>query len=82
MGRGSVVRVQCLLLSKCWTWAFLGLRGKESTHQCRRPGFDPQVRKILLRRKWQPTPVYLPGKFHRQRGLVGYSPRGYKSDMT
>ena len=30
------------------------------------------------RRKWQPTPVFLPGKFHRQRSLVGYSPWGRK----
>ena len=28
------------------------------------------------RRKWQPTPVLLPGKFHGQRSLVGYSPWG------
>ena len=31
------------------------------------------------RRKWQPTPVFLPGESHRQRSLVGYSPRGHKS---
>ena len=30
------------------------------------------------RRKWQPTPVFLPGKPHGQRSLVGYSPRGRK----
>ena len=30
------------------------------------------------RRKWQPTPVFLPGKCHGQRDLVGYSPRGHK----
>ena len=30
----------------------------------------------LWRRKWQPTPVFLPGKSHRQRSLAGYSPRG------
>ena len=40
------------------------LRGKESTCQCRRPGFDPWVRNIPWRRKWQPTPVFLPGKSH------------------
>ena len=35
------------------------------------------------RRKWQPTPVSLPGESHGQRSLVGYSPQGYKeSDMT
>ena len=45
--------------------------------QCRRlrrQGFDPLVGKIPWRRKWQPTPVFLPGKFHRQSSLVGCSP--------
>jgi len=37
-------------------------------------GFDPWIGKILRRRKWQPTPIFLPGKFHGQRNLVGYSP--------
>jgi len=51
--------------------------------QCRRPGFDPWVGKILWRREWQPTPVPLPGKSHGQRSLVCYSPWGWKeSDMT
>ena len=44
---------------------------------------DPWVWKIPWRRKWQPTPVLLPGKFHRQRSLVSYSPWGHKElDMT
>ena len=35
------------------------------------------------RRKWQPTPLFLPGESHGQRGLVGYSPWGHKeSDVT
>ena len=38
------------------------LSGKESACQCRRHGFDPWVRKIPWRRKWQPIPVFLPGK--------------------
>ena len=46
--------------------------GKESTCQCRRHGFDPWVQKILCGRKWQPVPVFLPGKAHGQRSLVGY----------
>ena len=41
-------------------------------------GFDPWVRKIPWSRKWQPTPVFLPGKFHRQRSLAGYSPWGHR----
>ena len=44
--------------------------------QCRRPGFDPWFGKIPWRRKWQPTPVFLPGESHGPRSLVGYSPRG------
>ena len=46
--------------------------GKESACQCKRPGFDPWVRKIPWRRKWQPTPVLLPGKSRGQRSLVDY----------
>ena len=61
---------------------YLGLprwpSGKESTCQCRRRGFYPWVGKIPWRRKWQPTPVFLPGKSHGQRGLVGYSPWGHR----
>ena len=36
----------------------------------------------LRRRKWQPTPVFLPGESHGQRSLVGYSPRGRKESDT
>ena len=35
--------------------------GKEPICQCRRLRFDPWVRKIPWRRKWQPTPAFLPG---------------------
>ena len=60
--------------------------GKESTCQCRRckiHGFNPWVGKVFWRRKWQPIPVFLPGKSHGQRSLAGYSPWGCKeSDMT
>ena len=44
--------------------------------------FNPWVRKIPWRRKWQPTPVFLPGEFHGQRSLVGYSPWGCKESDT
>ena len=47
--------------------------------QCKSPSFNPRVRKIHWRRKWQPTPVFLPEKSHGQRSLVGYSPSGCKS---
>ena len=52
-----------------------GSVGKESACQCRRGkrcGFDPWVRKIPSRGKWQPIPVFLPGKSYGQRSLAGY----------
>ena len=52
--------------------------GKEPNCQCRRCGFYLWVGKIPWRRKWQPTPVFLPGEYHGQRSLEGYSPRGRK----
>ena len=42
------------------------------------PGIKGWVGKIPWRRKWQPTPVFLPGKFHGWKSLVGYSPWGLK----
>ena len=50
--------------------------------QCRRPGFDPWVRKIPWRREWQPTSVFLPGESHGQRSLAGYGPWGCKESDT
>ena len=58
---------------------------KQSTchyRRYRRCLFNPWVRKIPWRRKWQPTPVLLPGKFHGQRSLVGYSPWNRKESDT
>ena len=47
------------------------------------PSVSPWVRMIPLRRKWQFTPVLLPGEFHGQRSLTVYSPWDHKeSDMT
>ena len=45
------------------------LSGKESTCQCKRCGFDPWVRKIPCRGKWQLIPAFLPGKSQGQRSL-------------
>ena len=60
----------------------LGLPGwlgsKESACRCRRPKFDPWVRKIPWRREQQPTAVFWPGESHRQRSLAGYSPWDHK----
>ena len=50
-----------------------GSDGKESVCSSG-PGFNPWVGKIPWRRKWQPSPVFLPGESHGQRNLEGYSP--------
>ena len=50
------------------------LSGKEYICQFRRRRFDPWSVKIPRRTKWQPTAVFLPGKSHGQRSLVGHSP--------
>ena len=44
--------------------------------------FSPWVRKIPWSKKWQPTPVFLPGKFHGQRSLAGCSLWGHKESDT
>ena len=62
-----------------------GASGKEPACQCRRLQrcrFDPWMGKIPWRRQWQPTPVFLPGKFHGQRCLVDCSPWSHKESDT
>ena len=69
-----------------WVLGFTGgASGKESTCQCsrhKRCGFHPWVGKIPWRRKWQLTPVFLPGESHGQRSLVGNSPWGLMESDT
>ena len=73
---GHNLRLKDTLLS---TFSFMKLpwwiSGKESTCQCR---FHPWVRKILWRRKCEPTAAFLPGKSRRQRCLVGLHLLGCK----
>ena len=56
-----------------------GTSGEESAHQF---GFNPWIGKILCKRTWEPTPVFLPGESHGQRSLVGGSPCGHKESDT
>ena len=62
----------CLLSS-----LFIASNGTWSVYDSK-PWFSPWIGKTPWRRKWQPTPVLLPGKSHGQRNLVGYSPWGCK----
>ena len=59
-----------------------GSDGKKSACNTGDLGFSPWVGKILWRRKWQPTPVFLPGKSRGQSSLVGYSLWGRKKSDT
>ena len=66
-----------LLGKEKWWWSIdaygLPISGKESIYQCRRHGrfgFDPWVRKIPWRKKWQFIPAFLPGKSYGQRSLL------------
>ena len=43
---------------------------------------QPLGQKDLLEKEWLPTPVFLPGEFHGQRSLAGYSPWGCKESVT
>ena len=50
--------------------------------KCRRHRFNPWVGKISWKKKWQPTPVVLPGEFQTQRSLTGYSPWDVTERLT
>ena len=61
------------------TEKFTGLKKKSKMILGNKLQISPD---IPWRRKWLPTPVFLPGKYHGQRNLLGYSPRGYKDSDT
>ena len=60
---------QCCCASQVVQWSRIR---RPIGRRHKRHGFDPWVRKIPWTRKWQPTSVFLPGKFHGQRSLAGY----------
>ena len=70
-----ILRVYCIkyLILHIFKFVYMLLSLKRLT---------PWVRKIPWRRKWQPTPVLLPGESHGGRSLLGYSPWGHKESDT
>ena len=73
----------CYFRTKWLTGLPWWLSGKEFACHCRRLRLDPRTGKIPWRRKGQPTPVLLPGKFHGQRSLAGLQrPWGCKEPDT
>ena len=75
-----------LKIRQLCTWGFPGgavvKNPPVSAGDARDTGSIPGSGKIPWSRKWQPTPVLFPGKFHGQRSLVGYSPWGHKELYT
>ena len=60
------------------SWASLVAQMVKNLPAMQKTHSDSWVEKILWRKEWQPTPVFLPGKSHGQRSLVRYSPWGWK----
>ena len=69
-------------ISPCHARASLVVQWWRIHLQFRRCRLHSWVRKMPWRRKWQPTPIFLPRESHGWRRLVGYSPRGHKESDT
>ena len=72
----TVIALKPIVIKRGLPW---WLSGEQPNCQCRRHVFDPWVGKIPWRRKWQPSPAFLPGKSHGQRSLVGLQKELQKS---
>ena len=81
-GEGSLSVLQGIFPTQELNWGLLHCFLVAQTVKClpavRRPSFNPWIGKIPWRRKWQPTLVLLPGKFHGLKSLVGYNLWGLK----
>ena len=74
----SCLRTFELAIPSAWKW----LRWLRICLQGGKPRFDPWVRRIPWRREWLPIPVFVPGEFHGQMSMVGYSPQSGKEWVT
>ena len=73
MGRSKVVFI-CRQHASLYRQVLVAQMVTNLPAYARRSGFNPWVGKMPWRREWQPTPVFLPGEFHGQGSLAGYSP--------
>ena len=76
-GGRSVCFTSTLEVYSCYSPMAHQVKSSPSMQETQGRGFNPWVGKIPWRSKRQPTPLFLPGKSHGQRSLVGYSPRGH-----
>ena len=78
----SSASLQWVFVSSIVMAASLVTDGKESACNVGDPGLIPGSGRPAWRREWQPTTVFLPGEFHGQRSLEGYSTWGHKESDT
>ena len=71
-----ILYIYKIIYIKSYIYMHMHYRNGLPACQCRGHVFDPWVRKIPWRRKWQPSQVFLPWKSHEHRSLGGYSPWG------
>ena len=81
--RTTHAKGQLIFSHKCTyiRWACLVAQAVKNVPAVQETWDDPWVRKIPWRRKWQPTPVFLPGEVHGQRSLDGGSPVAEKKPL-
>ena len=80
--RGSMLNSQFICISVSLLWDSLVTQTVKNLTALQETRFDSWVRKILWRREWLPTPVFLPGELYGQRSLGSYSPWGHKESDT
>ena len=74
-----------LVIRIFWDWGFLGgsaIKNLLQLRSRRRRWFSPWFGKIPWKRKWLPTPIFLPREFHGLKSMVSHSPRGRKKSDT
>ena len=74
INRKYEIRIYTLLYIKWASQVAVVVKNLPANAETERCGFDLCVGKILWRRKWQPTPGFLPGESHEQRSWEGCSP--------
>jgi len=74
--------ITILLISYMPIWGFPGGSVVKNLPAMQKTRVQSLVRKIPWGKEWLPTPVFLPGEFHGQRSLEGYSPWGCKESDT
>ena len=75
--------VHGILQARILEWVAISFSKSHKTNYFLNANILDRISVLCWSRKWQPIPVFLPGEFHGQRNLAGYSPWGCReSDMN